>query len=429
MLWVPNDDDPLAPKRRAYDANRPGHDANFYNQGTAKLYDKGTPSAHGDPFAASVDPFAVSTAANSARSIPPSSRRTRPIEFTSEFEVLPQAIPASRAVGSTAPAFAAVSGRSIPQIQRVVPIHESLEASTLMGELNIAPHEAPIFEQVIEAALQSDLPPPWKKEVDPLGTKYYRSTDTLAITWQSPLLPYIKQVVEVGRKYMKGPSPDFFKEQKTMLGRLHSEELRKWHGPVQDGSGNAYFVNSVTHDASWHDPRLIAQSYFEIHSKLLHILATTFNPANGRPFEDKSTLWEAQDALEEMSLLEGHPMPQKRLGEKALQVQQKLEESQDHLKERSEHLEKMSPVVEWVRETVRNDEDRQRSLIEKRRAEKLEHRKCTNLGREIGEIVITSPLNEPIFLGTAPLEHHQPWSEDWPRDHVGWKPWELWTHA
>lgn len=53
--------------------------------------------------------------------------------------------------------------------------------------------------------MQSPLPPKYEIGHDDFGHVYYINNDTSESQWENPLLPYIKQVVDVSRLYMENP--------------------------------------------------------------------------------------------------------------------------------------------------------------------------------------------------------------------------------
>lgn len=138
------------------------------------------------------------------------------------------------------------------------------------AQLGIEADEEEEFLWIAEVGLQTSLPPRWKSELDvATGLAYYFDNDLQDSSWLNPLVPYLKQVVEVGRMYLLDPTVNFFEEQTRSLWHEHKQELDCWHGPFSDSEGNNYFVNSRDGISSWQDPRIGAQYIFELQSGLL----------------------------------------------------------------------------------------------------------------------------------------------------------------
>jgi len=335
--------------------------------------------------------------------------------------------------------------------------HINAETSLLMAELAIGESESQMFSYVVEVALRSDLPPPWKKKVDPHGATYYLDVDNETTTWSSPLLPYLKQVVEAGRLYLKEPSDKYFEQIKSKLWLAHVKELEGWHGPLKSDEGHSYFWNSESQRSTWHDPRLSAQFYCDLQNRLLKHLETSFTAAqdtDDSPFDaSRGPPWEmktvgkgqfsargyATDTDNQQLMLADQPQAVKVLGQKATRVNQMMEASYNH-KEQSFMMHKMSNTAEWVRGASEAEENVQRSRLTQKRVRMLEDKKVRDRSREIAEAIHDPAINSAVFLGTAPLEIRDPWivasaplesTKPWEvlqaRSHVGWQPWELWT--
>ncbi|CAD7935060.1 unnamed protein product [Amoebophrya sp. A25] len=131
---------------------------------------------------------------------------------------------------------------------------------------------------VVEIGLQSPLPPRWSSHVaDDSGQVYYVDNDTQTSQWESPLLPYIKQVVDIGRLYMENPYQHVINEQVNGLWQQFRDSLCEWHGPyVSDG--RQYFVNQNRGISSWEDPRVEAQYLCELQSALIQKLQSAIPP-------------------------------------------------------------------------------------------------------------------------------------------------------
>jgi hypothetical protein len=319
---------------------------------------------------------------------------------------------------------------------------KSREVEMVFAELQITPAEEDVFAYIVEVALRSDLPPRWKKKVDGNGATYYLDTDSDSSTYENPLMPYMRQVVEVGRMYLKAPSFGFFEKQANTLWQLHRGELADWHGPVQDESGNNYFINGTTQTSSWHDPRLAAQHYFDVQSKLLKHLETTLSTGvvddgAGAFGAGQAPMWEqGAPSLEERMLGQSKPVSPSGTGfvtgrsQKSVRVAKAMEDEMNPVaQERYFQLTKMSNAADWMHEASKSEEALQLSQLQARRAQQLEESRMKKLSLEFSEMVHAPESNMPVFLSTAPLEDRFHWSHSgspW-RDHVGFAPWEMWA--
>eukprot|EP00913_Durusdinium_trenchii_P025807 g24221.t1 len=136
------------------------------------------------------------------------------------------------------------------------------------------------FGWIAEVGIQSPLPPRWTAHSDSSsGFVYYVDHDRQVSSWENPLVPCLRRIVEIGRNYLKCYSAGYFEEQKGILWHQHKQELDKWHGPFMDDSGRQYFVNSEDGISSWQDPRIDAQYIFELESGLLTSLEEILPPA------------------------------------------------------------------------------------------------------------------------------------------------------
>lgn len=153
--------------------------------------------------------------------------------------------------------------------------------SAFKQQLGIHPSEEASFGWVAEVGLQSPLPPRWTSHTDTAsGYVYYVDHDRQVSSWENPLVPFLRRVVEIGRNYQKQPSGGYFEEQKGLLWHQHKHELDCWHGPFTDDSGRQYYVNSTEGVSSWSDPRVDAQYIFELESGLLTSLEEVLNQAD-----------------------------------------------------------------------------------------------------------------------------------------------------
>eukprot|EP00746_Dinoflagellata_sp_MGD_P035113 gnl/MRDRNA2_/MRDRNA2_18392_c0_seq1.p1 gnl/MRDRNA2_/MRDRNA2_18392_c0~~gnl/MRDRNA2_/MRDRNA2_18392_c0_seq1.p1 ORF type:complete len:555 (+),score=110.73 gnl/MRDRNA2_/MRDRNA2_18392_c0_seq1:80-1666(+) len=146
-------------------------------------------------------------------------------------------------------------------------------------QLGIQQNEEESFMWLAEVGFQSPLPPRWSAHADQsTGYIYYCNRDDQGTSWQNPLVPYLKQVIDIGRTFVMEGYPGFFQEQIGMLWSQLKEDLDHWHGPFQTPDGRPYYVNSVTNLSSWEDPRIDAQYIFELQSSLLNSLEQLLPP-------------------------------------------------------------------------------------------------------------------------------------------------------
>jgi len=78
-------------------------------------------------------------------------------------------------------------------------------------QLGIHPDEDAEFGWLAEVGLQSPLPPRWTSHADATtGFVYYVDHDRQASSWENPLVPYLRRLVEIGRAYLKTRTEEFF---------------------------------------------------------------------------------------------------------------------------------------------------------------------------------------------------------------------------
>eukprot|EP00930_Biecheleria_cincta_P052650 TRINITY_DN37933_c0_g1_i1.p1 TRINITY_DN37933_c0_g1~~TRINITY_DN37933_c0_g1_i1.p1 ORF type:complete len:543 (+),score=62.07 TRINITY_DN37933_c0_g1_i1:3-1631(+) len=151
---------------------------------------------------------------------------------------------------------------------------------TFLDQLGVLPGEEHEFRWVAELGLQSPLPPKWSCCVDPsTGYSYYVDNDLGASFWENPLLPYLRQVVQIGRLYLQNYDACgayFVEKQKTRLWEEHMQGLKIWHGPFNDFAGRASYVNTESGIISTQDPRMDAQYIFELQSSFIDTMAELF---------------------------------------------------------------------------------------------------------------------------------------------------------
>lgn len=158
-------------------------------------------------------------------------------------------------------------------------LHDAETLAAFKQQLGIHHTEDAEFGWIAEVGLQSPLPPRWTSHTDTgSGYIYYVDHDHQASSWENPLVPFLRRVVEIGRSYMENPTESFFEDQKGLLWHQHKHELDCWHGPFADASGRQYFVNSSEGVSSWQDPRVDAQYLFELESGLLTSLEEVLPP-------------------------------------------------------------------------------------------------------------------------------------------------------
>lgn len=176
-------------------------------------------------------------------------------------------------------------------------------------QLGIAPQERDDFGWIAEVGLQSPLPPRWTSHTDDgTGYVYYVDHDRQVSSWENPLVPYLRRVVEVGRRYLQDPYASYFDDQKGVLWHEHKCDLDCWNGPFTS-EGGQYYVNAVGGLSSWQDPRIDAQYIFELESGLLTSLQEVLPPADPDtpgfgdfpPQQDGST-WRTDGGAEVLTL-------------------------------------------------------------------------------------------------------------------------------
>lgn len=171
-------------------------------------------------------------------------------------------------------------------------------------QLGIHDHEDAKFGWIAEVALQSPLPPRWTCHADEQsGFIYYVDHDRQTSSWENPLVPHLRRIVELGRTYLQNRAHGFFEEQKGILWHQHKHELDCWHGPFTDDEGRKYFVNAIEQVSSWEDPRVDAQYIFELESGLLASLEEVLPSPEGEDpwYADNGAEVLTLDAVDELS--------------------------------------------------------------------------------------------------------------------------------
>lgn len=157
--------------------------------------------------------------------------------------------------------------------------HETDPVAAFAQQLGIQPNEVESFMWLAEVGFQSPLPPRWAAHADAsTGYIYYVNRDDHGTSWQNPLVPYLQQVINIGRLYQVEGYPGFFQEQIGILWAQLKEDLDHWHGPFNTPEGRPYYVNSVTNLSSWEDPRIDCQYIFELQNSLLNSLEQLLPP-------------------------------------------------------------------------------------------------------------------------------------------------------
>mmetsp|Transcript_11366 Transcript_11366/g.26231 ORF Transcript_11366/g.26231 Transcript_11366/m.26231 type:complete len:527 (-) Transcript_11366:93-1673(-) len=137
------------------------------------------------------------------------------------------------------------------------------------------------FGWMAELALQSPLPQRWSCNRDPTsGCMYYTDGESNTSSWENPLLPYLRRVVDIGRGYLDNPSPFYMESEKVALWEEFKDDLEGWQGPFTDPSGRPYFVNHRTNAASSADPRVDSQYIYELQCSFLDTFIEVIENAN-----------------------------------------------------------------------------------------------------------------------------------------------------
>lgn len=272
-----------------------------------------------------------------------------------------------------------------------------IEAVTnMLTELGIEPWEEDEFGWIAEVGLKTPPPPRWVSKYDAEnGATYFYNLDSETSTWDNPLAPHLARVVEIGRMYLKAPQEGLIEEQKRLLWASHKEQLDCWHGPIQDGQGNSYFVNSKEGVSSWQDPRISAQYCFDVQSGLIRHLQGILGD------EDKDacggfsggTPWETEDGAQVL-LLEGSPVSRHNPGRKLTRITRAMNQG---IAEEDRHLalRKMSTRAEWVNDARASEEEVQRLRL----LRKVEERRVRKLSRKL-----TKAIQETVQEGPPGVE-------------------------
>lgn len=184
-------------------------------------------------------------------------------------------------------------------------LHQAEALVAFKQQLGIHHTEDDEFGWIAEVGLQSPLPPRWTAHTDTAsGYVYYIDHDRQASSWENPLVPFLRRIVEIGRTYLQKPTEGFFEEQKGLLWHQHKHELDCWHGPFTDDEGRQYYVNSTAGVSSWQDPRIDAQYIFELESGLISSLEEVLPPPvpDTPGFGPENDPWRTSDGAEVLTL-------------------------------------------------------------------------------------------------------------------------------
>mmetsp|Transcript_34330 Transcript_34330/g.71467 ORF Transcript_34330/g.71467 Transcript_34330/m.71467 type:complete len:352 (-) Transcript_34330:47-1102(-) len=183
---------------------------------------------------------------------------------------------------------------------------------SLIEELGIEPSEENDFAWIAEYGAQDEaLPAPWERHFDPAtGCAYYVDADTQESTWDCPLIPCLRRVLQSGRRYLTSPSEGFFEEQKVQLWERLKADLDCWYGPLESPEGRAYFAHSLSGHSSWRDPRVDTQFLFDLEGGLLDSLAEMLPPPEelqvpcfgSRELREAASFWRADTGAEVLTL-------------------------------------------------------------------------------------------------------------------------------
>lgn len=241
--------------------------------------------------------------------------------------------------------------------------------SAFAQQLGILPHEEEHFQWLAEVGLQSPLPSRWTSHADAhTGFMYYIDHDRQISSWENPLVPHLRRVVEIGRAYLQRRTETFFEDQKALLWHQHKNDLDSWHGPFADDEGRSYFVNAALGISSWNDPRVDAQYIFELEGGLLATLAevlpvpeSRLSVSGGMDLPCKAASGSLSSSLDHSAKIDfDHSIKSKtRLGRNLNETMKKWTK---HNK-RDEHnsvLEEMAHTATLVRNALKDEEECQR---------------------------------------------------------------------
>lgn len=185
-------------------------------------------------------------------------------------------------------------------MSETAPPPEGAAIAAFKEQLGIHQTEEPHFGWIAEVGLKSPLPPRYTSHEDQeSGFIYYIDHDRQSSSWENPLVPYLRRIVEIGRSYLREPTDSFFDDQRGRLWHQHKHGLDCWQGPFMDENGKQYFVNPAEEISTWQDPRVDAQYIFELESGLLASLEEVLPGLGQRP---EDTPWRTQGGAEVLTI-------------------------------------------------------------------------------------------------------------------------------
>lgn len=237
-----------------------------------------------------------------------------------------------------------------------------------MQQIGMDPAEEADFGWIAEYGLKDDvLPVKWAKHIDAATGIFFYVDQVCQITsWENPLTPNLKRIVEIGRLYLQKPAGGFFDEQRGLLWDRHKQDLDTWHGPISDDEGRQYFTNSATGVSSWEDPRIDVQYLYELENGLLQCLQEVL-PAPPDPDLPEFGRREGQQTRARCSRASIAALDVS-LSQTSLRLRQLAQ--QGAKSDRSSVLQKMSFTADWFRRVCHEDEEIQRLQITKTAAER-----------------------------------------------------------
>lgn len=261
-------------------------------------------------------------------------------------------------------------------------------------QLGIHAQEETDFMWIAEVGLQSPLPPRWTSETDmSTGFIYYIDHDRGASSWENPLVPYLRRVVEIGRGYLAAPTEEFFEDQKGNVWNQHKAQLVEWHGPFADEQGRQFYMNSTQGLSSWQDPRVEAQYLFDLECGLLDSLEKVLpGPEPDTPGWGGNDPWRTENGAEVLTLDDPNLTPRDPnatprqatcddpRGRTAPQARPKTSTRVKVLAAKltqAEHkstLERMTAAANWIHAAQLDDHEAQRILFNKRAAARRKRR-------------------------------------------------------
>mmetsp|Transcript_64 Transcript_64/g.177 ORF Transcript_64/g.177 Transcript_64/m.177 type:complete len:537 (-) Transcript_64:107-1717(-) len=247
---------------------------------------------------------------------------------------------------------------------------DTAAVSAMAQQLGIDPEDTQ-FRWMAELALQSPLPQRWSCNRDPAsGLIYYTDVESQTSSWENPLIPYLRRVVDIGREFVQNQTPDFLETEKAALWQEFKDDLDGWHGPFGDPSGRTYYVNHRTNSASSADPRVDSQYIYELQCSFLDTLQEVLDSANkpGTPGTPGSH-WGSGEGLfsrvdgAEVLTLDGSPQsPQRPITPRLVKQLQQNAQVVDH----KSTLEIMSDRMRLFVNMRSHDEEAQRIMLSKK---------------------------------------------------------------